>query len=153
MRQARRGFSLIEVMLSTSILLGCSIALIELATIGRKQASVAYDLNTAQLLCQAKLNEIVAGIATAKPVEDQELIDQPGWMYSVEIERLRSSPLVAVKVSVFEDDLESRRPIRFTLVRWIPDSATRNEDEPARPAATESTAAESRPGPRREVPR
>lgn len=58
MSTSRRGFSLMEVLLATSILLGSSIALIELATIGRKQAHAAYDLNIAQLLCQAKIDEI-----------------------------------------------------------------------------------------------
>ena len=38
---SRRGFSLMEVLLATSILLASSIALIELATIGRKQANSA----------------------------------------------------------------------------------------------------------------
>ena len=122
--EARRGFSLMEVLLSTSILVGSSIALIELATIGRKQANSAHDLNLAQLICQAKLDEIVAGIATVKRVEANELEDNPGWFYSVELEPIRSNQLIAVKVSVFQEPRESRRSQQFTLVRWLPDTAT-----------------------------
>ena len=121
MRHRRGGFSLMEVMLATAILLGSSIILAELATIGRKQADSAYDLNTAQLLCQALLDEIVAGVVTAKPVEDQEFEDNPGWFYSVEAQPIRKNHLIAVKVSVFQEPQESKRSVRFSLVRWLPD--------------------------------
>ena len=122
MPRNRRGFSLMEVMLATSVLLGSSVALIELATIGRKQANSAYDLTEAQLLCQAKLDEIVAGIESPKAVEDQELVDNPGWLYSVEVEPTRMRQLFAIKVSVFQEPKEGRRSVRFTLVRWLPNA-------------------------------
>ena len=115
----RRGFSLMEVMLATGVLLGSSVALIELANLGRRQASRAYDLNEAQLLCQAKLDEMVAEIEPVKAAEEQELEDHPGWMYSVEIEPTRMRRLSAVKVSVFQEEHDGNRPARFTLVRWL----------------------------------
>ncbi len=120
MHRSRRGFSLMEVMLATSVLLGSSVALIELASIGRKQANAAYDLNLAQLLCQAKLDEIVAEVSPATSVEEQELEDEPGWFYSVETQPLRSQNLVAVKVSVFQGEQQTSRAAHFSLVRWLP---------------------------------
>ena len=144
MAKSRRGFSLMEVLLATSILLGSSIALIELATIGRKQAHAAYDLNVAQLLCQAKLDEIVAGIEPVKSVESAELEDDPGWFYSVEIEPLIEFPnLVSVTVSVFQISETISRPIRFTLVRWLPDELA--EDLTPNSLATEPVASDSGP--------
>ena len=121
---SRRGFSLMEVLLATSILLASSIALIELATIGRKQANSAYDLNQAQLLCQAKLDEIVAGVVSLKGVESQELDDDPEWRYSVELRPLPMQELVAVVVTVFQDPETSRRPVQFSLVRWLIDTTS-----------------------------
>ena len=121
---SRRGFSLMEVLLATSILLASSIALIELATIGRKQANSAYDLNQAQLLCQAKLDEIVAGFVPLKGVESQELDDDPEWLYSVELRPLPMQELVAVVVTVFQDPETSRRPVQFSLVRWLIDTTS-----------------------------
>ena len=60
MNQPRRsGFSLMEVLLATGILLGSLIVLGQLATVGRKHAHDAETLTTAQLLCQSKLNEIL----------------------------------------------------------------------------------------------
>ena len=124
MSASRRGFSLMEVLLATSILLASSIALIELATIGRKQANAAYDLNQAQLLCQAKLDEIAAGVAPMNAVESQELEEDPEWLFSVELKPLRDRQLVSVAVSVFQEPQNARRPVRFTLVRWMPDRSS-----------------------------
>ena len=128
MSRSRRGFSLMEVMLATSILLGSSIVLIELATIGRKQANSAYDLNTAQLLCQAKLNELVAKTVSVKPIQEEEFEDNPGWFYSIEIEPARHRRLVSVKVTVSQEADETRRSSSFSLVRWLPDSILDSKD-------------------------
>lgn len=160
MHGSRRGFSLMEVMLATSILLGSSIALIELATIGRKHASSAYDLNTAQILCQAKMDELVAGIDSPKATEEQELLDNPGWFYSVENQPLRVKDLTEVRVSVFQEARENQKQIRFTLVRWLPAEAkdpfgeTPTETEPPRSTSRstpqpESTEQQATPFPRR----
>lgn len=127
MHDSRRGFSLMEVLLATSILLASSIALIELATIGRKQANTAYDLNQAQLLCQAKLDEIATGIVPRTATESQEFEDGSGWFYSVEIDPLRFGDLVAVSVSVFQEEKGAGRPVRFTLVRWMTDDSASDQ--------------------------
>lgn len=119
----RSGFSLMEVLLSTAILVGSSVALIELATIGRKQASAAYDLNRAQLLCQSKLDEIVAGIVPLRTVESQEFEDDSEWLYSVEQTPLMAQQLIEVKVTVFQPENVAKKAQRFSLVRWMPDTA------------------------------
>ncbi len=62
----RRGFSLLEVLLATGILIGSSIVLMELATIGMQHAASARDRSHAQLICQTKLNEIVAGVVAGR---------------------------------------------------------------------------------------
>ena len=150
MHRDRRGFSLMEVMLATSILLGSSIALIELATIGRKQASSAYDLNVAQLLCQAKLNEIIAGVTTATTVEETEMEDNPGWFYSVETQPVRVRNLVAVKVTVFQVPHESQKSHRFSLVRWLPDRSLKSLSEPPMTNSNDDVSNSSRRISRRE---
>jgi hypothetical protein len=128
MQRGRAGFSLMEVMLATSILLGSSIVLIELANIGRKQANSAYNLNTAQLLCEAKLDEIVAGVTAIKVVSDEELEDNPGWRFSVETHPLRDRHLLAVRVTVFQEPEEFKRVVRFSLVRWLPEQLPKSPD-------------------------
>jgi len=147
MKQGRSGFSLMEVLLSTAILVGSSVALIELATIGRKQASAAYDLNRAQLLCQSKLDEIVAGITPLRTVESQEFEDDAEWLYSVELTPLLAQQLMEVKVSAFQPESAHRKAQRFSLVRWLPDTAPKTSGAVVTgPSAPEPTPrVESRP--------
>ena len=128
MRPARRtGFSLMEVLLATSILLGCLVVLGELAAVGRRHAHDAEHLTTAQLISRTKLNEILAGVELVSSVQEQPLQDAPGWVYSVEVEPLDRLGLASVRVTVSEnlpelDEAANLRRVRqFTLTRWIRD--------------------------------
>ena len=121
MRSRRRGgFSLLEVLLAASILVGCLAVLSELAAIGRHHSEDAQRLTTAQALCQTKVNEILAGIEPAEAVEEQELEDSPGWLCSVEALPLKQPGLVELRVTL-KEDVEDRPPRQFTLVRWMRD--------------------------------
>ena len=73
----REGFSLLEVLMATSILLGSVIVLNQLAEIGRKNAADAQDLSTAQLLCETRLNELVSGLAQIEPVDEEPIVGAP----------------------------------------------------------------------------
>ena len=153
MMASRRGFSLMEVMLSTSILVGSSIVLIELATIGRKQATSAYDLNRAQLLCQSLMDEIVAEIVPLKTAEEQEFENEPDWLYSIEYEPLRSNDLIALKVTVTQKDDDKNKPRSFSLVRWLPESAlSSSQDSSAMGASDRSSSTSRRTEQREEAP-
>jgi type II secretory pathway pseudopilin PulG len=130
----RRGFSLLEVLLATGILLGSLIVLSELAAIGRRRVREAEDLTGAQRVCQTKIQEILAGLQEPFPVECAEVEDEPGWFYSVQTEPVSGQPgLVAVRVSVTRDVAAAGGPTfspaafspaggqapQFTLVRWV----------------------------------
>lgn len=127
-RSCRGGFSLLEVLLATGILAGCLIVLSELAAIGRQHADDAQKLTTAQAICQTKLSEILAGLAPADPIEDQEVEDQPGWLYSIDAEPLQQPGLLALRVTVTEN-IEGRPPREVGVVRWIPDPDYRRDAE------------------------
>lgn len=122
----RRGFSLLEVLLATSILVGCLAVLSELAAIGRQHADDAEKYTVAQAICQTKINEILAGLARPDAVEDEEVEDNPEWLYSVDAESLAQPGLVALRVTVVEN-VEDRPPRRFSAVRWIRDPQYRGE--------------------------
>ncbi len=138
--RARGGFSLLEVLLATGILLGSLIVLSELATIGRRRVRDAEDLTAAQRICQTKMQEILAGLQDPLPVEYAEVEDEPGWFYSVETGPVAGQPgLVAVRVTVAQDLASSGGQTflsapeggtlaspagllpGFTLVRWVRD--------------------------------
>jgi hypothetical protein len=117
-----------EVLMATSILLGSVIVLNQLAAIGRKNAVSSQDLAMAQLLCESKMNELVAGILPADNVDEEMLEDSPGWNYSVAVTAHELPGLAQLTVSVHRDAAEGDRgetskASRFTLVRWIPDSS------------------------------
>jgi len=125
---SRAGFSLMEVLMATSILLGSVIVLNQLAAIGRKNAVSSQDLAMAQMLCESKMNELVAGILPTDNVDEEMLEKHPGWNYSVALTAHELPGLAELSVSVHRDAASSNRgetskASRFTLVRWIPDSS------------------------------
>ena len=134
-RALRSAFSLMEVLLATAILLGSLIVLGQLATVGRMHAHDAERLTTAQLLCQSKLNEILAGVERVRPVEEESLAE--GWVYSVEVTSADKLHLASLRVTVSEDlaELEDAadgpRPKQFTLTRWIRDPNHQDTTSPS----------------------
>jgi Tfp pilus assembly protein PilV len=123
----RAGFSLMEVLLATAILLGSILVLMELAGIGRYYIRSVEHLSEAQLLCQSKLNELLAGLAPLEEVQDRPVPDHADWEYSVEIRPVSGLEVSLLRVTVTEVRRSNEatqelrgRPKTFTLSRWIP---------------------------------
>ena len=72
--RSRSGFSLIEVILATAILMGSVVVLARLAGMGRTQAHKAALQTTAQQLCENTMNELLLGLRPLEPVDDQPLL-------------------------------------------------------------------------------
>jgi type II secretory pathway pseudopilin PulG len=144
-RSRRRGFSLLEVLLATAILIGSSVVLMELASIGMRHAASARDLSQAQRLCQSKLNEIIVGIAPAETVRPAPCEEDPRWTYWVNVQPTERAGLVMLEVGVAQE-LASRKQLnRFTLVRWIRDPKKENEStSPVKPLEVEPGAVAQR---------
>ncbi len=89
----RAGFSLLEVILALALLGGAIAVLGEAGRQALRNAQVARDLSHAELLCESKLSEILAGITPATAVGNTAFdsattasIDpgEPAWLYSIE---------------------------------------------------------------------
>jgi Tfp pilus assembly protein PilV len=125
MTARRGGFSLMEVLLATGILLACMVVLGELAAVGRRHARDAEQLSAAQLLCRSRLNEILAGAAPLESQEAAELPELPGWSQTVLVESLGNFGLSSVTVTVSRappaalDTPEGGRGKSFSLTRWL----------------------------------
>ncbi len=104
-------------------------ALGELARQGMRNAAFARDTTQAQLLCESKMAEILAGIELPEPVigaqiAPQDLVDPYDpvpWLYSIETAEVEEPGVIAVAVTVTQDLPPQKRPATFTLVRWITD--------------------------------
>lgn len=132
---AARGFSLLEVILSLAILTGAIAVLGEVGRLGLRNAQIARDTTQAQLLCESKMAEITSGITMADsvpatPLEnpvDENQINSPlgdgevAWLYSITVDYTDVEGIVAVCVTVAQDLPLNKRPIEFSLVRWMPD--------------------------------
>jgi general secretion pathway protein I len=121
---SRAGLSLLEVMLALAIL-GLALAAIgEIMRIGSRNAEMARDLTTAQILCETKMAEIVTGLLPSTPVSDSPILDAGSgsdWLYAVESQPVGQEGLLAIRVVVQQNPEFASRPASFSLVRWIID--------------------------------
>lgn len=134
-RHPRPAYSLIEAMIATAILVGSTIVLAQLAGVGREHAWKADDVTRAQALCQNKLNELLAGIESLQPVDNQAFEYDDEWTYTVEVEPLDVPGLSRVSVTVTEvisdpaiANRTDQNPRSFRLVRWTRQSAGGMDD-------------------------
>ncbi len=125
----RHGLSLLEVMLALAILGGAIAVIGELMRFGMKNAESARDLSIAQVFCEAKINEIAAGLLPLQsmgstPIEEIAALNSDApWLYAVEVQEIDQQGLVAVRVTVSQDPDVKFRPVSFSLVRWMIDPA------------------------------
>lgn len=70
----RRGFSLLEVILATAMLMGSAIVLSRLAGMGREQSQAARTQDALQSVCEKTFNELLLGLRPLIPAEDQPLL-------------------------------------------------------------------------------
>lgn len=130
-RPHRGGFSLLEVILATSILLASAIVLLELASIGRAHIESTEDLAAAQRICETRINEILAGVTPLSVVENQPLAEDPDWTITVELAPVEKlSSLASLRVSVAREASPGHRAKRYTLVRWIRNAQATPEGSP-----------------------
>lgn len=128
-----RGFSLLEVILALAILGGAVAVLGEAARLALRNAEFTRDMARAQLLCESKLSEIVAGIASAEPVQRailEKAADpgEPAWLYSIEKTSLDDDGLSSICVTVARDLPMEKHPVSFSLVRWIADTSAMDSE-------------------------
>ena len=137
----RRGFSLLEVVLSLAILVGAIAVLGELVRLGLDNAAAARDLTQAQLLCESKLAEISAGIFEPQSIQgasfSPEIDPEREWVYSVTLASLDLQGLISATVTVTENVPVGETPREFSLVRWLRDPGVELPSETAAAAQSE----------------
>lgn len=120
---------MLEVILALAILTGAIAVLGEALRLGMHNAQLARDLTQAQLLCESKLAEIAAGLTPAEAVPPTQFDCPVGdgrtdWLYSIGLADTEEEGLVLVCVMVTQNLPTEKRPVEFSLFRWIPDANT-----------------------------
>jgi prepilin-type N-terminal cleavage/methylation domain-containing protein len=152
MSQSRGGFSLIEMLIATAIVLVSVGVLSELAGVGQRHARAAEDAATAQRLCRNRLEEILCGSAPLETTADAIVTEDPDWTYSVELKPLEDYAwepgLAELRVTVRKAS-EPPTPSRtFSLVRWVRQkSSGTGEAKPTADAGADAGEAMDRPPP------
>ena len=133
-RSSRQGFSLLEVLLATSILIGSAIVLVELVTIGNRHASSARELSKSQLICESKLNEVLAHAAPVAQVRPTPSEEDPRWVVWIDLVPTVHEGLVALEVNAAYEPTPKKQRSRCTLVRWVRDPKGKSHPDSPSPA-------------------
>lgn len=137
--RAKRGFTLLEVVLALAILVGAIAVVGELIRLGGAAAASARDLSQAQLLAESVMAEITAGILPLENSQSVPIETDPEWVYGVELLPVETPGLLAVRVTVVQAGAAGR-PAEFALVRWMRDPGV---ELPAQSADSETSSASS----------
>ncbi len=116
----RTGFSLIEVMIATAILMGSAIVLARLAGMGREQSQKAKLYSDTQQLCEQTMNELLLGMRLTEPIESMPLLPLPKPLEEVSEELTALDPFAAEEKTseapADETNPEWRHSIRMELL-------------------------------------
>lgn len=95
----RSGFSLIEIIIATAILMGSVVVLARLAGMGRTMAQKADLQAKAQRVCEQTLNEIVLGQRPLQPV-DRSVLEPVAQVETQSLETVEASNVQAGDVRI-----------------------------------------------------
>ena len=129
-RRARQGFSLLEVLLATTILLGAVVVLGELSRLALHNATAARNHTRGAELCARTMAEIVSAIRPASATTEQPFLDDPSWRFAVELLPCDTPGLSCVQVTCRQEVPENKRPIEVRLARWVRGGATSASESP-----------------------
>lgn len=133
-RPARRpGLTLLEVLLSLTILLIALAALGQLVDLGEDNASRAALITTGTRLAQSKLAELEAGALDVTAGGSGTCEDEPGWSWTVESAGGGAAHLYSVTVRLTRE--HKGRPVEVVLSQMVCDPNQMGGAEAAQPPA------------------
>ena len=145
----RRGLSLLEVIVSLSILAMSSALLWQITSQATNNARGAQRLTRAQILCESKLAEILAGAIQVEPID--WTLDTSGsvpgeWYYRIQTSTEDRENMIAIRLSVSDNPQNQfGNPEVFFVVRYVIDPQL-GMDTPVDPSLTDATSTSSTTG-------
>jgi general secretion pathway protein I len=119
--KARRGFSLLEVLISLAIFMTAFVALSQLSHNGMRSAVEARLTTKAILRCESKLAEIVAAVEPLEDVTDQPFEDDESWTWSMQTAVGPHADLQNVTITVNYEGANQQASTSFSMSRLIRD--------------------------------
>lgn len=144
---ARRGFSLLEILLALAILGGSLGVLSQIVITGGTSGRSAQELAMARLLCQSKLAELLVSnvpptVVPSTPLTSPDSASDTVFNYAVEVAPAPMEGLLAIRVSVQAEDADGGPALAsYSLVRWMIDPALGLEQAEAEAEAAKADAA------------
>lgn len=120
-RRRRGGLSLLEVLLAIAILGGAMVVISQLLNLGYRSAIEARLRTEAALLCDTKMAELAAGVIPLSGSTGEVIEENPNWNYSVSVENASQVGLLAVTVTVAQNNAANQSPMSLSIVRLLPD--------------------------------
>jgi Tfp pilus assembly protein PilV len=121
-RLARKGLSLMEVVIAVAIFLMSIVALGSLINSAQERAIQAAHRSQAARLCQSKLNEVIAGVLPLESQGETTFDEDPDFTWAVEAEPGTITNLYNVRV-VVRRALQTGGTIECSISQMILDPA------------------------------
>ncbi len=117
----RRGFTLLEIVLSIAILFGALTAIFQVLSVGN-QAAVQGQFRTAAVLyAETKLNEAIAGVVPLQSTGKTPLEDDDAWSWSMTVGSGSLNDLLMVTVTVTRDGESAASRHQYSVSRLVRD--------------------------------
>ena len=114
------GFTLLEILLTTAILLLGLAAVFHTTRSALKRMTLARELTEAQNACQAVLNELLSRTAPIEPDVGKTVEHLPHWKIRVDIYPASQSGLYVLHLSAQQFSPSGAfLDVRYQLLRWV----------------------------------
>ena len=116
------GYSLLEILIATSILAVGLLAIVSLAQSAHRRSQDASDLAAVELAVQTTLNELLAKQSPLEPIPPRPIDGVRNWKLEVQLYESPRPDLVTVLLNAQKFTPQDGSPvgISYQLVRWVP---------------------------------
>ena len=116
------GFTLLEILLTTAVLLVGLTVVFQTTHSALQQMSTARQLTAAQNACQSVLNELLAQSAPIRPDTGKMVVNLPNWKIRVDLYPAPQPRLYVLHLSAQQFSPQDNMLIgtKYQLIRWIP---------------------------------
>ena len=138
----RAGLSLLEVVLALSILAVSAALLTQITKQATDNGLMAKKLSTAQMLCESKMSEVLAGAIPLTSSSWTQITDsgrRGSWYYKIQTSTAERPNMFGVRLSVTDQpDSTTYNPELFYIVRWMIDPSLGLDTPPTSTTGTSS---------------